>query len=112
MRYLNKEETKKCILPCTPLAIIKVLSPILGASLILQILEYISVYNMVLPYGDRLHGRIITVINRSEVVGRPLAALLANDGARVFSVDVNNIFEFHRGQGLSLKKHEVLLIQR
>ncbi len=64
-------------------------------------------YNRVLPYGDRLHGRIITVINRSEVVGRPLAALLANDGARVFSVDIKDIFEFHRGQGLSLKRHEV-----
>ena len=27
----------------------------------------------------------------SEVVGRPLAALLANDGARVISVDINSI---------------------
>jgi len=26
---------------------------------------------------------------RSEVVGRPLAALLANDGARVLSVDID-----------------------
>ncbi len=31
---------------------------------------------------------------RSEVVGRPLAALLANDGARVFSVDVDSIQEY------------------
>jgi hypothetical protein len=30
-------------------------------------------------------------ISRSEVVGRPLAALLANDGARVFSVDIDSI---------------------
>lgn len=29
--------------------------------------------------------------SRSEVVGRPLAALLANDGARVFSVDIDTI---------------------
>jgi len=28
---------------------------------------------------------------RSEVVGRPLAALLANDGARVLSVDIDSI---------------------
>jgi len=28
---------------------------------------------------------------RSEVVGRPLAALLSNDGARVFSVDIDSI---------------------
>ena len=31
---------------------------------------------------------------RSEVVGRPLAALLANDGARVFSVDIGSIQEY------------------
>jgi methylenetetrahydrofolate dehydrogenase (NAD+) len=73
----------------------------------IQVLEYIGVYNTILPYGNRLHGRTITVINRSEVVGRPLAALLANDGARVFSVDVNGLLEFHRGQGIKLKKHVV-----
>jgi methylenetetrahydrofolate dehydrogenase (NAD+) len=57
-----------------------------------------------LNYGDRARGKVITVINRyvlfflmsrsytygrSEVVGRPLAALLANDGARVLSVDID-----------------------
>jgi methylenetetrahydrofolate dehydrogenase (NAD+) len=31
---------------------------------------------------------------RSEVVGRPLAALLSNDGARVFSVDIDSIQEY------------------
>lgn len=31
---------------------------------------------------------------RSEVVGRPLAALLANDGARVFSIDIDSIQEY------------------
>lgn len=64
-------------------------------------------YNSVLPYGDRLHGRVITIINRSEIVGRPLAALLANDGGKVYSVDINNIQELHRGTGLKLKRHEV-----
>lgn len=49
---------------------------------------------MLLPYGDRVYGKTVTVINRSEVVGRPLAALLANDGARVFSVDINDTQEY------------------
>ncbi|TBU46371.1 NAD(P)-binding protein [Dichomitus squalens] len=71
----------KSILPCTPLAIVKCL-------------EYVGVYNKLLPYGDRAYGKTITVINRSEVVGRPLAALLANDGARVFSVDIDSIQEY------------------
>ncbi|KAF4619336.1 hypothetical protein D9613_004972 [Agrocybe pediades] len=71
----------KSIIPCTPLAIVKCL-------------EYIGVYNTILPYGDRAYGKTITVINRSEVVGRPLAALLANDGARVISVDIDSIQEY------------------
>lgn len=73
----------------------------------MQILEHIAAYNRLLPYGNRLHGRVITVINRSEVVGRPLAALLANDGAKVFSVDINDVQEFHRGTGLQFSTHEV-----
>lgn len=93
IRYLDDENTKKCIIPCTPLALVKVL-------------EHVGVYNTVLEEGNRLHGRQITIINRSEIVGRPLAALLANDGALVYSVDINGILEFHRGQGLSLKKHD------
>ncbi|KAF8914266.1 methylenetetrahydrofolate dehydrogenase [Gymnopilus junonius] len=75
------EGTVKSIIPCTPLAIVKCL-------------EFVGVYNRILPYGDRAYGRTITVINRSEVVGRPLAALLANDGARVISVDIDSIQEY------------------
>jgi methylenetetrahydrofolate dehydrogenase (NAD+) len=73
--------TLKSILPCTPLAVIKCL-------------EYAGVYNQLLKYGNRAFGKTVTVINRSEVVGRPLAALLANDGARVFSVDIDSIQEY------------------
>ncbi|KZO98122.1 NAD(P)-binding protein [Calocera viscosa TUFC12733] len=71
----------KSILPCTPLAVVKCL-------------EYAGVYNKLLRYGDRAYGKTITIINRSEVVGRPLAALLSNDGARVFSVDIDSVQEY------------------
>lgn len=60
-----------------------------------------------MPYGNRLYGRTITVVNRSEIVGRPLAAMLANDGAKVFSVDVNGIQLFTRGTGIRLQAHKV-----
>ncbi|KAI0252019.1 NAD-P-binding protein [Lactifluus subvellereus] len=73
--------TVKSILPCTPLGVVKAL-------------ERVGVYNALLSYGDRAYGRTITVVNRSEVVGRPLAALLANDGARVFSVDIDSVQEY------------------
>ncbi|CAA9964446.1 hypothetical protein CFE70_010504 [Pyrenophora teres f. teres 0-1] len=95
IRFLDPQNTKKSILPCTPLAVIK-------------ILEYLRIYNTILPYGNRLHGRTITVINRSEVVGRPLAALLANDGATVYSVDIADVQEFTRGAGLRKRRHEVV----
>ncbi|KAM3498023.1 hypothetical protein MY10362_008642 [Beauveria mimosiformis] len=86
--------TKKSILPCTPLAVVK-------------ILEYLQIYNPILATGNRLFGKTITVINRSEVNGRPLAALLANDGATVYSVDVTGVQLFTRGQGIKNPRHRV-----
>ena len=94
-RYLDEGQTQKCILPCTPLAIVK-------------ILDHIGVYKTILPFGNRLYGRTITVINRSETVGRPLAAMLANDGASVYSVDVAGVQQFTRGEGIKKKMHEVV----
>jgi len=95
IRFLDDAQMRKSILPCTPLAVIK-------------ILEHLHIYNTILPYGNRLFGHTICVVNRSEVVGRPLAALLANDGACVYSVDVTGVQQFTRGAGLKRKKHDVL----
>jgi methylenetetrahydrofolate dehydrogenase (NAD+) len=95
IRFLDDQKLQKSVLPCTPLAVIK-------------ILEYLRIYNTILPYGNRLFGRTVCVVNRSEVVGRPLAALLANDGACVYSVDVSGIQQFTRGEGIRKRKHEVL----
>jgi 5,10-methylene-tetrahydrofolate dehydrogenase/methenyl tetrahydrofolate cyclohydrolase len=47
-------------------------------------------------------------VNRSEVVGRPLAALLANDGACVYSVDITGVQKFTRGEGLKHRRHEIV----
>ncbi|KAL8760876.1 MAG: hypothetical protein Q9184_002964 [Pyrenodesmia sp. 2 TL-2023] len=95
IRFLDEGRLRKSILPCTPLAIVK-------------ILEYLNVYNSMLPYGNRLFGHSITVVNRSEVVGRPLAALLANDGASVYSVDLTGVQQFTRGEGIKKRRHEVV----
>ncbi|NTW09804.1 MAG: bifunctional methylenetetrahydrofolate dehydrogenase/methenyltetrahydrofolate cyclohydrolase [Chlorobiaceae bacterium] len=72
-RFDGDRKQFKAILPCTPLAIIKLLEQT-GASM---------------PSGLQFKGRTITVFNRSEVVGRPLAYMLSNDGARVYSFDIN-----------------------
>lgn len=95
IRFLDpKFETLKSILPCTPLAIVKTL-------------EFLNIYNVRQVYGNRLYGKTITVINRSEVVGRPLAALLANDGAKVYSVDENGFKLFSRGEGIRKTRHHM-----
>ncbi|KAK3330423.1 hypothetical protein B0H66DRAFT_469136 [Apodospora peruviana] len=96
VRFLDPPTNhKKSILPCTPLAIVKAL-------------EHLQIYNPILAYGNRLFGKTITVINRSEVNGRPLAALLANDGATVYSVDINGVQVFTRGSGIRAPRHKVL----
>ncbi|KAJ2080579.1 Methylenetetrahydrofolate dehydrogenase [NAD(+)] [Coemansia sp. RSA 988] len=93
-RYMDESKTRKAILPCTPLAVVKVL-------------DHIGVYDHSLPYGDHLRGKSIAVVNRSEVVGRPLAALLANDGAKVYSIDINDIQVFARDQSASINSHTI-----
>jgi len=84
-RYADETNNKKCVLPCTPLAVIKTL-------------EHLNVYDNKLPIGDRMSGKKAVVINRSEVVGRPVAAMMANDGAVVYSVDVDSLYVFRRGK--------------
>jgi methylenetetrahydrofolate dehydrogenase (NADP+)/methenyltetrahydrofolate cyclohydrolase len=71
-RFLDAQKKKKAILPCTPLAILKLLDAA-GASKV--------------GSDKPLAGKRACVFNRSEVVGRPLAAMMANDGAEVVSFD-------------------------
>jgi len=84
-RFVDDTASKKCILPCTPLAVIKTL-------------EHLSLYDNRLPMGERMNGKTAVVVNRSEVVGRPVAAMLANDCATVYSIDIDNMYLFRRGK--------------
>ena len=77
----DENTNKKALIPCTPLAIVKVLD---------DIGEY---GNGDLP----LAGKAITIFNRSEVIGRPLAVMMSNDGAMVLSFDEHGPLEFKAG---------------
>jgi methylenetetrahydrofolate dehydrogenase (NADP+)/methenyltetrahydrofolate cyclohydrolase len=82
-RFVDEAKTKKAILPCTPLAILKLVE---GAGFFHA-------------EGRPLEGRTVTIFNRSEVVGRPLACMMAHDGARVYSFDVDGPLLFEPPAG-------------
>ena len=86
-RFVDDANTEKAILPCTPLALIKVLES-----------DQVGVYDKDLPKRRQAEGKVVTVINRSPIVGHPVAAMLANDGADVYSVDVDSIYLMRRGE--------------
>jgi len=96
VRFLDyPTNTQKCVLPCTALSVVKILETCPG------------VYDTSKPMGKHMQGKIVTVINRSEIVGRPLAAMLANDGADVYSVDIDSIYLF-RGGRLHMVENETV----
>ena len=83
-RFVDPAHSLQAILPSTPLAILKLLDEA-GASQ---------------PDAQRpLDGVTACVFNRSEVVGYPLAAMMANDGAEVYSFDVDGPKLFVPGEG-------------
>ena len=60
--------SEKAVLPCTPLAIVKMLTEI-------------GIYNETID--KPINNKVVSIFNRSEVIGRPLAVMMSNDGASV-----------------------------
>jgi len=91
------EGDKKAILPCTPLGIVKAL-------------ERLEVTDAAAGPRQLARGLTVTIFNRSEVVGRPLAALLAHDGARVYSFDIDDVhlFEGTREEPIEVERARAL----
>ncbi|KAI7895386.1 uncharacterized protein EV154DRAFT_542035 [Mucor mucedo] len=97
LRHVSAKKERNTV-PCTPLAVIK-------------ILEFIGAYKSDLLHGQRLKDHTVTIINRSEIAGQPLAALLANDGATVYSVDEHSVqvlTKTHKQEDTELKIFQVL----
>ena len=84
---------KQChtYIPCTAQAV----SRILDRHCMSKTLE-----DSCLSDETRWTGCTVTIVNRSEIMGRPLAALLALKGAVVYSVDESSILEFSTGRRL------------
>jgi methylenetetrahydrofolate dehydrogenase (NAD+) len=76
-RGLNRARSNNVVYPCTALSVLTILQNLCGE-------------------GD-WSGLTVTIINRSEILGRPLAAMLANQGANVYSVDIDSVLFFGPG---------------
>lgn len=83
-RFIDSERSARAILPCTPLAILKLLQH-----------AGMRGTNVNAP----LEGVTACIINRSDLVGRPLAAMLSNDGALVHSLDITGAVTFEPAIG-------------
>ena len=109
VRYLDAPHNHiKCILPCTALSVVKILEACPNVyqhhrpanmptnqpqkTLISSSSSSSSIGGLTLKSDT-----YVTIINRSEIVGRPLAAMLANDGATVYSIDLHSIYKFVNG---------------
>jgi 5,10-methylene-tetrahydrofolate dehydrogenase/methenyl tetrahydrofolate cyclohydrolase len=85
-RFVDAGRKKRAILPSTPLAILK-------------LLEAAGVSRPQASGSRPLEGKQVCVFNRSKVVGHPLAAMMAHDGAEVTSFDVDGPLSFVPGEG-------------
>ena len=93
-RFIDAAKKKKAVLPCTPLGILKTLIYV----------EYLE-ENTPRPFL----GKKITIFNRSDVVGGPLAHMLKNDGATVYSFDVDGGFVMEgRKKEVPISREEAL----
>jgi len=96
-RFVDAAQTQKAILPCTSLSVVKLL----------------DAAGCMAGRADGtgpLAGTRIVVFNRSEVVGRPLASMLANDGAEVYSFDIEGplLFSGAHQHATSISRAEAL----
>ena len=71
------------VYPCTALAVFRILESF-----------QLSLDTKTESPHRLFEGKTITIINRSEVLGLPLATMLSNQGATVYSIDINSILQF------------------
>ena len=75
------------IFPCTALAVVRILQRCIHGT------------HAYVPQRKIFQGVVVTIINRSEILGRPLASLLANDGATVYSIDIDSVLCYKPNTG-------------
>lgn len=83
------------IYPCTALAVFRVLE-----SFQLSLNEKTGTHTRL------FEGKTMTIINRSEVLGLPLATMLSNQGGKVYSIDIDSIYQFMPEGEVRIKREQ------
>ncbi|KAL7531856.1 hypothetical protein ACHAXR_008578 [Thalassiosira sp. AJA248-18] len=83
--HIVKAEELGPIYPCTALAVHKILESF-----------HLSCESLsgVIDGSKQFENITMTIINRSEVLGLPLATMLSNQGATVYSINIDSILQF------------------
>jgi methylenetetrahydrofolate dehydrogenase (NAD+) len=81
---VNAEELGP-IYPCTALAVFKILESFRSSN---------TSSGGIAESKSMFENTTITIINRSEVLGLPLATMLSNQGATVYSIDIDSVLKF------------------
>lgn len=84
--HIVKAEELGPIYPCTALAVYK----------ILESFHFTNGSSTADPGGSgkQFENMTMTIVNRSEVLGLPLATMLSNRGATVYSINIDSILQF------------------
>jgi len=89
----HQEEAAEIYVPCTALSVARILEAHHNPIVVADNNNNNNIH-IHMEQQPQWHNTTATVINRSEILGRPLAVMLALKGATVYSVDENSILLF------------------
>lgn len=99
----SRQKNPPSIYPCTALSVLRILEEYhIGSSETSQS----NNNEKLVPELDQnkcWKDQTISIVNRSEIMGRPLAVMLAEKGATVYSIDIDSILQF-RPDGKRLRR--------
>ncbi len=87
----SRQKHLPLIYPCTALSVLRILE------------EYHIKQQEMATENQCWKDQTISIVNRSEIMGRPLAVMLAEKGATVYSIDIDSILQF-RPNGKRLRR--------
>jgi len=90
----SKQKDPPAIYPCTALSVLRILEEYHISNEVSRNGETCDANDIHKQHHQYWKDQTISIVNRSEIMGRPLAVMLAAKGATVYSIDINSILKF------------------